>query len=284
IMYKKTKQHIFKNYTSRRITPKVIKLNNDTDNTEYDGDYEYEYLKTTTTYFTKQNQGQEKIYNDIIDKEFKKKIPSLTTPTSPSSSLLNDDDSEKLFKMELPPTDNTAYNIWFYRRFENANSKTIQMNHIQNDLNQILSDESSFFSVQILKVDDRDDDKLESKEKNYLEKVFSSSNNRSLLLELINNLRLLINYFLYVGSESHYPNNVTEKTPNLLKLLDFVLESFKKYNTNNNNDDDDDDKKESGEEVKKVFNYVKELMQVAWYNNNVRTRTDSDNRRKFRKA
>ncbi|CAJ0827453.1 2254_t:CDS:2 [Entrophospora sp. SA101] len=77
-MYKKTKQHIFKNYTSRRITPKVIKLNNDTDNTEYDGDYEYEYLKTTTTYFTKQNQGQEKIYNDIIDKEFKKKVIKAT--------------------------------------------------------------------------------------------------------------------------------------------------------------------------------------------------------------
>nr|CAG8645299.1 4457_t:CDS:2 [Entrophospora candida] len=241
-MYKKTKQHIFKNYTSRRITPKVIKLNNATDTTEYDGDYEYEYLKTTTTYFTKQNQGQEKIYNDIIDKEFKKKVIKATQDLE----ILN------------------TYNIWFYRRltvcdpeFVHANIKLITMNDIQNDLNHILSDESSFFSVQILKVDDRDDDKLESKEKNYLEKVFSSSNNRSLLLELINNLRLLINYFLYVGSESHYPNNVTEKTPNLIKLLDFV---------------------------KKVFNYVKELMQVAWYNNNVRTRTDSDNRRKFRKA
>ncbi|CAB4424585.1 unnamed protein product [Rhizophagus irregularis] len=168
------------------------------------------------------------------------------------------DNSEELFEAELPPQDITVYNLWFYRRKNEGSpdfvqkwtkpiSKTDILTHLEKIYNNV----------------------RESHESNKVDmNKIGSKMSRSVLDEL----RKINNYMLYIGSETRYPNNVMEKTPKLVEKLEKILERihfYKNYYEEN---------KCSLANDRRAIKYAKELLDVVRMNFNVRTIDNSKNR------
>ncbi|CAG8452901.1 16822_t:CDS:2 [Funneliformis caledonium] len=168
------------------------------------------------------------------------------------------DNSEELFKAELPPQDITVYDLWFFRR-KNEGAPSFVHKGIKPISNaDILSHLEKIYTC------------------SHEEKRLDTNKIGSKMIHIIlNDLRKVNNYMLYIGSETRYPNNVMEKTPKLIEKLEKVLKRIRSYNTyefvNIANDE-------------KAIKYTKELLDIALMNFNVRTRENSKNRTMFRKV
>ncbi|CAI2162938.1 4353_t:CDS:1 [Funneliformis geosporum] len=185
-------------------------------------------------------------------------LESIKDKSFPIPEWLLKDNSEELFKAELPPQDITVYDLWFFRR-KNEGAPSFVHKGIKPISNaDILSHLEKIYNG--------------SRE----EKRLDTNKNGSKMIHIIlNDLRKINNYMLYIGSETRYPNNVMEKTPKLIEKLEKVLERIRSYRTyefvNIANDE-------------KAVKYTKELLDVTLMNFNVRTRDNSKNRKMFRKV
>ncbi|GBC09458.1 hypothetical protein RclHR1_08890003 [Rhizophagus clarus] len=171
------------------------------------------------------------------------------------------DNSEELFEAELPPQDITVYNLWFFRRKNEGSpdfvqkgtkpiSKTEMITHLEKIYNNNKSRET------------RENDTNKSGSK--------------LIRFILDELRKVNNYTLYIGSETRYPNNVMEKTPKLIEKLEKILERIRSYKNHY------EENKYLLSNDGKAIKYAKELLDVVWMNFNVRTIDISKNRVMFR--
>ncbi|RIA90816.1 hypothetical protein C1645_769007 [Glomus cerebriforme] len=220
------------------------------------------------TYFKVEIENHfEKIYGkngikgmviDFYDLEFIK-----NTKLSVPEWLLRDN-SEKLFEAELPPQDITVFNLWFFRRkiegapdFVQKGIKPISNADISSHLEKIYN----------------------SREEKRSDTNGTNKSGSKMIRLVLDELRKVNNYMLYIGCETRYPNNVTEKTPKLIEKLEKVLEKIrtcKNYEENKSSLTNMIDEK--------AIKYAKELLDVAWMNFNVRTIDISKNRVIFRKV
>ncbi|RGB27382.1 hypothetical protein C1646_674037 [Rhizophagus diaphanus] len=172
------------------------------------------------------------------------------------------DNSEELFEAELPPQDITVYNLWFYRRKNEGSPDFVQKWTKPISKTDILT--------HLEKIYNNFRESRESRESN---KVDMNKIGSKMIRSVLDELRKINNYMLYMGSETRYPNNVMEKAPKLVEKLEKILERihfYKNYYEEN--------KCSLASNDRRAIKYAKELLDVVRMNFNVRTIDNSKNR------